>query len=94
MAITKEPNTQIQTLDQNGYRYVSTQVKVSGNLWTIMQVFGPRPYVAVRKDTNNPFRNPLGKEFRSFDDAARVYTSPEMKTALLMVETNFLPYKP
>lgn len=72
--------------------YATSTKKVAGNMWDIMWVFGSSNYVSVTKMTNNPASRFGGKYFKSFEDAAKNYKSPEMKTALMMAEIELKEY--
>lgn len=77
------------TFTKNEATYTTTNAEVKGNTFAICVVTGRYNYVSVRKVTNNPFGT-LGKEFANFDEAAKNYKSPEMKTALLKVELGLI----
>jgi hypothetical protein len=57
-----------------------------------MWVFGSSNYVQVTKMTNNHAYRFGGKIYKSFEDAAKNYKSPEMKTALMMAEIELKEY--
>lgn len=69
--------------------YTSTEITAKGQTYVVTVASGKHNYVAVRKTSNNPFGT-LGKEFANFDEAARHYKSPEMKTELLKVEMGLI----
>lgn len=68
--------------------YTSTQITVKGQIYTVTVASGLHNYVSVLKVSNNPYRT-LGKQFANFDEAARHYKTPEMKTELLKIELGF-----
>jgi hypothetical protein len=70
----------------NGTTYTAVQIKVSGNVFSFMQVSGRFNYVNITKVTNNPFRT-SGKQFDSWADAEAAYKSPEMQIAILSAQT-------
>jgi hypothetical protein len=80
---------EITTSTTNGAKYSTITKKVAGNTWEFMQVSGTYNYISVCKKTNNPFGGRMGKDFKTFEAAAKHYKSPEMKTALLMAEIEF-----
>ena len=80
--------TQVQKSEAYGTNYVSQQMVVSGNIWSVLQTSGKSNYVSIRKLTNNPHMT-LGRTFANWDEAVQHYKSTEMKVALLMVENNF-----
>ncbi len=65
-------------------------IVVKGNHYTVLVVTGRHNYVSVTKKTNNPFGGKIGKDFKTFNDAAKHYKSPEMKTELLKIELGLL----
>lgn len=69
--------------------YTSTNIKVKGNIYSVMVVKGQSNYISVSKLTNNPFGGP-GKEFKNFDEAVKNYKSAEMKVELLKVELGLI----
>jgi hypothetical protein len=71
-----------------GHTYRSKTVEVSGDVWTINQVVGPRGYISLRKETNNPFKT-LGKEFSTWEQAEANYKNPLMKLAINMAQEEF-----
>jgi hypothetical protein len=75
----------MSNITKDNTTYTTTEILVKGNKFAITVVVGKYNYVNVRKITNNPFLT-SGKDFANFDEAARNYKSPEMKTALLKVE--------
>lgn len=72
----------------NETKYKNAEIKVLGNTWIIVEVSGKYNYINITKITNNPFRGP-GKDYATWDDACKAYKSPEMKTALLITESDF-----
>jgi hypothetical protein len=81
-----------KTLRTKDAMYATSTKKVAGNMWNIMWVFGSSNYVSVTKMTNNPAYRFGGKIYKSFEDAAKNYKSPEMKTALMMAEIELKEY--
>lgn len=81
-------NTGLNVTAINGHTYRSKRVYVSGDEWTITEVVGPRGYVSLRKESNNPHKG-LGKEFRTWEAAAANYKNPVMKLAIEMTQVEF-----
>lgn len=73
----------------NNSSYVSTEIKVKNQLYTVTVVSGLHNYICVSKNMPNVMRGSLGRDFKNFDEAVKFYKSPEMKTALLKVEMGF-----
>lgn len=76
--------TTSQTIENS--TYITHKITVLGNVYTVMIVSGKYNYIMVRKDTNNPFRNIMGREFKTWDDVQAAYKSKEMKLELLKIE--------
>ena len=72
--------------DSSGTSYKSVIIKNGKQQWSFMQASGKYNYVSVRKDHANPFRNLLGNEYDSWDNAQEKYKSPSVKTMILMAE--------
>ncbi len=72
----------------NDSTYTTTNVTVKGNVYSVLVVKGKYNYISIRKETNNPFKT-IGREFKSFDEAAAAYKTPEMKIELLKIELGF-----
>lgn len=68
--------------------YKGVRVNIGKTKWSVTQASGKFNYITVRKTYPNPF-GMIGKEFESFNKAQEEYKSPEVKTMLLMVESNF-----
>lgn len=62
--------------------YSKTIIEVKGNKWSVMRASGKSNYIAIRKETNNPFKA-AGKEFSSEDEAIANYKSAAMQAALI-----------
>lgn len=67
--------------------YTSHTVTVLGNIFTVLVATGQSNYVAIRKETNNPYKL-AGRQFANFTEASNAYKSPAMKIALLSIEIN------
>ena len=68
--------------------YNTIAITVKGNIFSITIASGLNNYIAIRKETNNPYKT-LGKQFSNFDEAQQNYKCAEMKTALLKLELGF-----
>lgn len=66
--------------------YQSITFRVKGNTWSFMKARGGSNYIAIRKETNNPFKG-LGKQFRDIEEACRYYKSPAMRVALIQADS-------
>lgn len=67
--------------------YNTTKIEVKGNVFSVLIASGSNNYVAIRKETNNPYKL-AGKQFNNLTEASNSYKSPEMKIALLQIELN------
>jgi hypothetical protein len=74
---------------ENETVYTTEVAEVRGNTYRITHAQGKFNYIEVCKLTNNPFGGRIGKEFKTWDEAARHYKSAEMRTVLLLCELNF-----
>lgn len=73
-------------IESNDSKYFSKTFESKGNTWSILFVWGKINYVSIRKETNNPFKSGVGKEFKNVDEAIAYYKNPEMKVQLIFAE--------
>ena len=69
--------------------YKSSKFQIGKTIWSLVQASGKSNYVAIRKETSNPFKT-LGKEFANFDEAIKNYKNPQMKLEILKIEMDLL----
>ena len=73
------------TFTGNETTYKTTKFFIGKTEWFVTQAKGKSNYVAVMKNTSNPFKT-LGKQFESFDAAVANYANPTMKLNLRLAE--------
>jgi hypothetical protein len=63
-----------------------------GIVWAIGNLSTGKDLVSIRKISNNPWGDPTGKWFSSFDAAQANYKDTNLKNAILLAETQFRAY--
>ena len=74
-----------------GLKWARKYTEIKGNIFEITRYLYSTgtQYISITKKTNNPFGGIIGRDFPNWEEAAKSYKSPEMKTALLMAEIEF-----
>ena len=65
--------------------YTTNKIKINKTVFSVLVAKGGFNYVAIRKETNNPFKT-LGKQFSNFDEAIKNYKNANMKVELLKLQ--------
>lgn len=82
------------TLQANGKLYKEYVVTIKSTIYSVFiscEMSGKLNYINIYKQTANPFGLGLGKkDYNSFDAAAAAYKLPEIKSALLQIETGII----
>ena len=84
---------QKHTHQPTGTTSITKRVIVKGHRYRVTEYKGRFNYVEVCKENANPFGGRIGTDFKTWDEAARHYKSPEMKTALLVAELELNLFK-
>lgn len=72
-----------------GSTYTSHHFEIGKTRWSVLVVSGKSNFITVRKIYPNPFGT-LGKQFKTIDEAQTQYKNPDLKLALLKIETGII----
>jgi hypothetical protein len=75
---------QTQTITENGTTYTSYEFTIKKTTYSVIKVTGKHNYINVKQENNR--RMNLGKNFNTFDEAAKSYKNPQIKIELLKIE--------
>ena len=84
------------TVEANGKLYKEYVVTIKSTVYSVFisyEMSGGLNFINIYKKTANPFGLGVGfgkKDYKSFDDAAAAYKLPEIKAALLQIETGII----
>tara|TARA_R110002153_G_scaffold21580_3_gene71865 strand:+ start:1879 stop:2121 length:243 start_codon:yes stop_codon:yes gene_type:complete len=75
---------QTQTITENETTYSGYKFTIKKTTYSVVKVTGKHNYINVKQENNR--RSNFGKNFKTFDEAAKSYKNPQIKIELLKIE--------